>query len=261
MPTDIKRRTAPLARAIAPRWYWQRKYRILQEIAATKPELQLVTSLCDPSRISVDVGAAVGEFCVAMLRSSRSVIAFEPRPAQARALKAMFDAVGVRADVKAMALSDHPGTTAMRVVESDPGRSTIEASNTLADAQHSPVATIDVPVLQLDDLHLRDVGFVKIDVEGHELAVLHGAAETLRRNRPALLIEAEERHHPNAVAEITRWLGGLNYTGHFDIKGTLRPIDEFDPETHQSPANVGGWEDNWMIRGVYVNTFVFLPEQ
>ena len=63
-----------------------------------------------------------------------------------------------------------------------------------------------MPVKRLDDQHLDNVGLIKIDVEGHELAVLHGAADTLTRNRPAVVVEAEERHHPNAVAEITELL-------------------------------------------------------
>jgi hypothetical protein len=89
-----------------------------------------------------------------MLASSRSVIACAPRPAQARNLASMFDAVGAAVRVEAVALSGQPGVTTMRVVGSDPGCSTIGANNVL------------------------------------------GAADTLTRNRPAVRVEAEERHHP-----------------------------------------------------------------
>lgn len=261
MPVVVwaKRSLAPLAKIVAPRSFWRRKYRILQRLSESNAEIQLVRSLCDPNRVALDIGADVGEFAIAMAGSSRSVIAFEPRQAQAQALTAMFDAVGADVRIEAIALSDQPGTTAMRVLEFDPGRSTIEGANALTDADGSPVQTIQVEVKRLDDLGLDNVGLIKIDVEGHELAVLRGAANTLRHNQPALVIEAEERHQPGAVAAVTEFLGGLGYTGYFNIDGTRCPISEFDPAVHQNPANIASWKDGWAMRGIYVNNFVFLP--
>ncbi|BBZ12403.1 FkbM family methyltransferase [Mycobacterium branderi] len=258
MPVVVsaKRRLAPLAKTIAPGWFWRRKHRILQRLGESNPEIVLVRSLCDPNRVSLDIGADVGEFTIAMLASSRSVIAFEPRPAQARALAAMFGAVGAAVRVEAVALSDRPGVTAMRVLESAPGRSTIDGANALSDADGGAVRSVDVQVKRLDDFGLDDVGFIKIDVEGHELAVLRGGADTLERNRPALLVEAEERHHPGAVAGVAEFLTGLGYRGYFDSGGVRRSIDEFDPARHQNPANI----DGWTTRGVYVNNFIFLPQ-
>lgn len=258
---SAKRWLAPAARTFAPRLFWRRKYGILQRLGESRPDVQLARSLCDPNRVSLDIGADVGEFTIAMLTASRSVIAFEPRPAQARDLAAMFSAVGAAVRIEAVALSDEPGITPMRVLESDPGRSTIDTDNTLNDVDDAgnPVQTINVPVRRLDDLNLDDVGLVKVDVEGHELAVLRGAAETLTRNRPAILVEAEERHHPNAVAAITKLLTGLNYAGYFIEGDDRRPIAEFDVAVHQNPAHIAGAEDDWATRGVYVNNFVFLP--
>lgn len=256
---SAKRWLAPAAKKLAPRLFWQRRFRILQRLSQSRPDVQLVASLCDPHRISVDIGADLGEFTIAMLASSRSVIAFEPRPAQAHDLASMFDAVGAAVQVEAVALSDKPGMAPMRVVESEPGRSTIDDNNTLGDVSGGHIQSISVPVRRLDDLHLDDVALVKIDVEGHELAVLRGAADTLARNRPAIVVEAEQRHHPNTVDEITRLLAGLGYAGYFDVDGSRRPIEEFDPARHQDPANVGSQEDGWTARGVYVNNFVFLP--
>ncbi|WP_406814319.1 FkbM family methyltransferase [Mycobacterium sp. M23085] len=257
---SVKRRLAPAARKLAPRRFWRRKFRILQRLGQSRPDIQLVASLCDPHRISVDVGADLGEFTIAMLASSRSVIAVEPRPAQARNLASMFEAVGAAVQVAAVALSDEPGTMTMRVVAAEPGRSTIEAGNALGDVNDGEIESIDVPVRRLDDLRLADVGLIKIDVEGHEIAVLHGATETLTRHRPAIVVEAEERHHANAVTEITGLLNGLGYAGYFDLGGVRRPIAEFDPARHQDPANVGSPQDGWAGRGVYVNNFIFLPE-
>lgn len=258
---SAKRWLAPAAKRLAPRRFWRRKFRILDRLGRTRPDVQLVASLCDPHRVSLDIGADLGEFTIAMAASSRSVIAFEPRPAQARDLAAMFDAVGAAVRVEAVALSDEPGTIAMRVVESEPGRSTIDTDNSLGDLTGDQIRVIDVPVKRLDDLNLDDVGLVKIDVEGHELAVLRGAAETLARNRPAIVLEAVERHHRGAVAGITRLLTGLGYSGYFELDGARRPIAEFDPAVHQDPANAGSRQDGWTGRGPYVNNFVFLPDE
>ena len=257
---SAKRWLAPAAKTLAPRRFWRRKYGILQRLGESRADIQLVASLCDPDRVSLDIGASIGEFTIAMLASSDSVIAFEPRPAQARELVSMFDAVGAAVRVEAVALSDQPGVTAMRVVESDPGRSTIDDSNQLTDADGGAVHTVDVPVRRLDDLALDNVGLVKIDVEGHELAVLRGAVDTLRRNRPAVVVEAEERHHPDAVAAITELLSGLGYAGYFDVEGVRRAVEEFDAAEHQNPANIGDRQDDWQAHGVYVNNFVFLPK-
>lgn len=260
-----KRLLAPAAKTLAPRLFWRRKYGILKRLGETRSDVQLAQSLCDPNRVSLDIGADVGEFTIAMLAASRSVIAFEPRPAQARELAAMFNAVGAPVRIEAVALSDQPGVTTMRVLTVDPGRSTIDTDNPLNDFDEagSPAQTIDVRVKRLDDLRLNDVGLVKVDVEGHELAVLRGAADTLTRNRPAILVEAEERHHPNAVAEITKFLAGLGYTGYFMVDTSAgqdrHPITEFDATVHQNPANIAGADDGWTTRGVYVNNFVFLP--
>lgn len=257
---SVKHWFAPAAKKFAPRLFWWRKYRMLRRLGESRPDVRLAASLCDPNRVSLDIGADVGEFTIAMLASSLSVVAFEPRPGQARDLTTMFDAVGAAVRVEAVALSDTGGMTSMRVVGSEPGRSTIDSNNALSDVNGSEVQSIDVPVTRLDDLHLHNVGMIKIDVEGHELAVLQGAADTLLRNRPAVLLEAEERHRPNAVAEVTRFLNGLGYAGYFDRGDAWRPIEEFDPARHQDPANLGNKENDWALRGVYVNSFTFFPE-
>ncbi|OBG69754.1 methyltransferase [Mycobacterium sp. E3298] len=252
---------APAVKALAPRFFWRRKFRILQRLGQSRADIQLAVSLCDPNRISLDIGADVGQFTIAMLASSRSVIAFEPRPAQARDLAAMFDAASVPVRVEAIALSDTAGVGTMRVVESEPGRSTIDTTNILSDVGDGGIRSIEVPIKRLDDLRLHDIGMIKIDVEGHELAVLRGATDTLARDRPAIMVEAEQRHYPNAVAEITELLRRSGYSGYFDLDGVRRPIDDFDPREHQDPANVGDRENDWAPRGVYVNNFVFIPRE
>jgi len=254
-----KRWLSSLVRAVAPSVFWRRRARIIQRQNRTRYDVALVASLSDPDRVSVDVGASGGRLTMAMLPVSRSVVAFEPRPEQARELTAMFSALGAAVQVEAVALSDHTGSATMRVVAGEPGRSTIDANNALTDLQDD-IVTIAVPVKRLDDLQLEDIGLIKIDVEGHELGVLRGAANTIARNRPNIVVEAEERHHPGAVAAIVGLLGGLGYQGYFDHDGVRRPIEELDPAQHQDPANADGPEDDWASHSRYVNNFAFLPQ-
>ena len=50
---------------------------------------------------------------------------------------------------------------------------------------------VEVPTACLDDYNLEEVGFIKIDVEGHEKEVLEGSVETLKCNDyPPILFES-----------------------------------------------------------------------
>lgn len=46
-----------------------------------------------------------------------------------------------------------------------------------------------VALTTIDSQHLSRVDFIKIDVEGMEIEVLKGAAETIQRSKPAMMIE------------------------------------------------------------------------
>ena len=63
----------------------------------------------------------------------------------------------------------------------------------LASAERNPSASIvyEVRAATLDQLlaERENVAFIKLDVEGHELSCLAGAAETIRRCRPVIQVE------------------------------------------------------------------------
>ena len=222
-------------------------------------ELPLVPQLCDPRKTSIDIGAAAGIYTVHMLKVSRDVIAFEPRPSQAAELSRMFESLGAPVRVESVALSNRAGVSQMRMLIKDRGRSTIEAANSLDDEDGSAEVQVAVQVRKLDDFGLVEIGFIKIDVEGHELAVLEGARDTILRSLPIILVESEERHRKGAVADITTFLRQLGYSGFFLLDGTLCPLDRFDPALHQDARNIGGWKQGWERRGTYVNNFLFVP--
>jgi FkbM family methyltransferase len=222
------------------------RWNVMRSKTTGEKELAYVNALCDESCVSLDIGANRGIYSYLMRRHSQSVIAFEPNPFYAnfvrRALK----------DVKVVeaAISDHEGTSVLRVPLSEPsaGMGTIEAENTLDQV---PVQQITISLLTLDSLKLTKIGFMKIDVEGHELAALRGAAGTIENSLPNLLIEAEERHRKHAVISVLKFLSEYGYTGLFHIDGKLRPIEEFDTSTHQDVSTAGK---------PYVNNFIFIHQ-
>jgi hypothetical protein len=117
---------------------------------------------------------------------------------------------------------------------------------------------VPVEVTTLDaffDEHERAPNFLKIDVEGHELAVLNGARRLLEQYRPTILVECEARHRADSdVRPVFELLQSLGYEGSFFDRRSRRPLGEFDAAVHQrlDPAN-----PDRVPRG-YVNNFAFV---
>jgi FkbM family methyltransferase len=256
--SQLKRIASHIIETVSPNLFWRLKVRRMRR-NLSEVELRIAPLLCDIRKISVDIGASLGPYAVNICNCSANCIAFEPRPAQAARIREMAAAAALRIEVEAVALSDSAGLARLRILTKDPGRSTIENANALEDPEGSPQTSIRVPKMRLDDYELTEVGFIKIDVEGHELAVLQGAQKTIRASMPNLIIEIEERHRPGAIGEVSAFLTDLGYEGFFILDGGALPLARFDKSVQQSPANIGSWKGDWSRHGVYVNNFLFLP--
>ena len=145
------------------------------------PELNFLKHLADPAAVALDVGANLGLYTYFLARISRHVYAFEPNPGPLRALLRVADS---NVTVSPVALSDRSGEAELSIPRGRKGWT----NNGAALERHFPgrMMTVRVPCRRIDDLGIAGIGFIKIDVEGHELAVLQGARETLRR-----LLESE----------------------------------------------------------------------
>jgi FkbM family methyltransferase len=184
-----------------------------------------LSALVPVGKLAIDAGANVGNYSYWIARSASKVMAFEPQPLLAKRLAAC----GIHGlTVHNFALSDADGVADLHVPRpSHQG----EASLRQLDV---PANTIQVPLATLDSFELANVGFFKIDVEGHEEPLLHGAEETLRRSSATVYIEIEERHNPGGLARITSYLADLGYTDvQFRQHGAMHPFAEFDLERDQ----------------------------
>ena len=206
----------------------------------------------------LDVGAHDGLLTVplAALPGSR-VLAFEPLPgamARLRTATAHLPNVTLRAE----ALGDAAGEAVLTLPVLDGIPAEQWASTAKDFAGYASVDTVRhrVPLITLDSLALRDVTAIKLDAEGAEEAILRGAAATLRRCRPILSIEVEERHAAGSTRAVPALLATLGYHGAFWLDG-LRPLAEFDAATMQraSPDPTV-----FAASDPYVFTFFFCPD-
>jgi FkbM family methyltransferase len=138
-------------------------------------------------RTMLDIGANAGFHTLCASSTFSQVHAFEPVPATATRLRRNVELseASDRVRVHEVALSDRRGSVSMRVEPGHCGANRIEASG--------EGASIEVPMDTLDVLAEReslcDVDLVKIDVEGHERAVIAGGAALLARDRPRIVVE------------------------------------------------------------------------
>lgn len=140
----------------------------------------------------IDVGCHRGSVLRHMLAAGQDneIHAFEPVPFLYRELLETFGSLP-NVKLHRLALSDRQGEASFQLVRTNPGysgfrRRTYPRPDEIID-------TIQVPVSRLDDVVKPDpdrpLRFLKIDVEGAELAVMQGAIRTLTREQPYIVFE------------------------------------------------------------------------
>ena len=232
---------------IPPRYQVPLRYWYRSAGRRLEKELPIIKRLIPKGHVSIDVGANNGVYTYALSKVSSRVEAFEPLPACARTLAAAFTTTNVR--VHEVALSSRNGVRDLFVPRISGAVHTALASFA---QPNGPFDTVAVPVRKLDEYAFDDVSFIKIDVEGHELEVLRGAAETIARSTPVLLIEIEQRHLPFPMEMVFAEVLQCGYSGFFVMGDRISRLGAFSWKVHQEPflQDVGATD--------YVNNFIFV---
>lgn len=242
--------------------YLYRAYRY--RFSVDPAELRYVCSKLRPGQTGVDVGCHKGAYTYWMRRRvgrTGRIIAFEPQPRQVDYLRRIFAAMRYEnVALVPQGLSDAPGQLSLHVPEGAGKTHAASFEHVVAPLQNANASVgetrLQVAVTTLDEFfaeQARGPDFLKIDVEGHESAVLDGARKTLETHRPAILIECEARHRRDGdVQPVFELLESFGYRGSFFQNGRRRPLAEFDPAVHQRIDA----DSDQLPRG-YVNNFAF----
>ena len=222
-------------------------------------ELGFMAHLCRPAQDAIDVGANEGSYVHFMRRYARQVYAFEPVPWLAERLRDKFRSGVI---VRGVALSDGAGRARLRIPVIG-GELITGLSSLDSPASGTEMREFEVETAALDDIYAGDLGFIKIDVEGHEDAVLRGCRRTIARCRPRVQIEIVEDLCPGGLRRAERFFGELGYRGYFVWQNALRRVSDFDASVMQRPDLVEGYGPGLARRifGRYVANFLFLPDE
>lgn len=169
-------------------------------------EIRFILSILPNAPQILDVGANVGFYAVplAMIckRKCGKLHAFEPVPQNFRRLSENL-AINQLSDfvvVHEIGLSNRSGRASITLREDfSGGSSTGNASIAIEDGKDQAFQTISIETKTLDELYgagiIGNIDFIKLDIEGHELAFLEGGRSTLAATRPIIGIEINQWYY------------------------------------------------------------------
>jgi len=190
---------------------------------------EAIDRLLDAGETAIDIGANIGQMTSLMSRKAEEtgkVYAFEPHPEIFAELSTNMQLLRNKkhyapVSLYNLGLSDHEGPAEMEI---DPhwaanrGLGKIANSDAKAGAQ-----TLQIQLRSLDKILGPDlkVDLCKMDVEGHELKVAHGAAHLLSQERIRDIIFEDQNPYPS---ELQKLLLQRGYTIFFMHHRLLAPL-------------------------------------
>lgn len=155
---------------------------------------ELILQHLKPGHVVLDIGANAGYYSLLAGRAvgpTGRVYAFEPAAKAYTLLERNIEKNGLGQIVKPLrkAVSDKTGVVILHTYAEASGASSVHSH---ANVTHFSVEeTLEVDSVSIDDLlNGQEVNFIKMDIEGHEVAALRGMRNTILRS-PDLIIMSE----------------------------------------------------------------------
>jgi FkbM family methyltransferase len=181
----------------------------------TSPEQRFWLN-CDLSGLVVyDIGAFHGLFTLLFAQTARQVISYEPSAENYARLAGNVELNRLHhVTLRNVGLGDNRETATMLSSRLLPGAAHIGAEATGGSKMRSERVSITTLDEDIREMNFPPPGFIKIDVEGAELAVLSGARNTLLASRPQLFLEihgATLESKQENVAAVVGYLHEMGY--------------------------------------------------
>ena len=212
------------------------KKRILRAINKSyEKELEIIEKFADKTKDAIDIGVYRGVYSFKLAQNFKKVHAFEPNTLLFPYLEKNLNKIIHNIKLYNIALSDTEGSADLNLpIRSNSlfkdnieelfklGSATIHTDNKFENFK-----SIKVQKNKLDNINLKEnIGFIKIDVEGHEQSVINGGLQTIKKNMPVMLIEIEERHSKKPIIQTINNIKELGYEAYFFDKSRLTNITE-----------------------------------
>jgi FkbM family methyltransferase len=189
-------------------------------------------SALKPGMVVLDIGAHVGQYSLiagSAVGPAGRVHSFEPNPVSFRKLSDNVQMNGFgNAVTHQLAVSDEAGEATLYVPEHDNlGEASLQACQPGMKETKVRCVTIDEWSRTADLGQPGRIDLMKIDVQGLEGKVLHGAREVLARYRPRIVCEFEERWlrgTGTSSVELKRMLGEMGYVTNRVTDDGLVPV-------------------------------------
>lgn len=169
------------------------------------PELSRLNEFIVATGTAIDVGANEGLFTYALSKRFQRVYAFEANEGVARPI-AQYNHGNITLFTCGLSSASRIARFFIPVTKgfASPGWGSLYRDN-LPGAKE--FIEMDVQLHPLDHFGITGVGFIKIDVEGHEMEVLKGAAQTIEQSRPVVLTEVKSEH----LETLCAWFRARDY--------------------------------------------------
>ena len=154
-----------------------------------EPEFDLLSKWIKPGDYVVDAGANIGHYTTRLsdlVGQTGRVFAFEPLPQAFELLTSISSRQGNNnTTLINAALSDRTKFAQMEIPNFDTGLINYYVASIKEGESGQGIYCLNFDSLQIPE----KLSFVKIDVEDHEIFVLRGMRETLKRDKPVIVIE------------------------------------------------------------------------
>jgi len=173
---------------------------------------------------AADIGANIGNHSLFFRQYYSKVFSFEPNPRTYKLLSFNSELMD-NITCFNFGLSDTTRSAFLNINAGNVGGSYLSVDESYRNNNQREInlETLD----RVSESFKGKLGLLKIDVEGHELAVLRGGKTLIASDKPVILFEQQIENFQNGVSPVYEYLKSIGYTKFLTIKATPEASNVF----------------------------------